>query len=142
MLQIVIYEDDNNYMKKNINGVNKALMNLDIDYRIHKFENYTDKLKNIIEDKNSNKIYILDIETKDKSGLEIASIIRENDFDSIIIFATAFGKYQKDVFYTRLMALDFICKYNGYEKRLIDDIIAAIKILYREKIFTFKYILW
>lgn len=139
MLHIIIYEDEQNYMQKNISCVNKALISSDIDYRIHKFEKYNIELKNIIEDKSIKKIYILDIETKDKSGLEVASIIREDDFDSIIIFATAFGKYQNDVFYTRLMALDFICKYHGYEKRLIDDINAALKIIYKERTFTFQY---
>lgn len=139
MLHIIIYEDEPNYMRKNINSVNKALINTDIDYRTHKFEEYNDEFKDIINNKDIKKIYILDIETKDKSGLEIASKIREDDYDSIIIFATAFGKYQNDVFYTRLMAIDFICKYNGYEKRLIDDLKASIKVIYKEKTFTFQY---
>ena len=37
------------------------------------------------------------------------------------------------------MVLDFVCKYNGYEKRLKEDIIAAVKILYDNKTFVFKY---
>ena len=139
MLHAIIYEDDNHYMQKNIDCVNKVLMNSDIDYRVYKYETYNEEFRKIIRNKNIKKIYILDIETKDKSGIEIASMIREDDYESIIIFATAFGKYQNDVFYTRLMAIDFICKYKGYEKRLIDDINAAIKILYKEKVFTFYY---
>ena len=75
----------------------------------------------------------------DVSGLELASRIREVDWDSIIIFATAYDKYHNDVFYTRLMVLDFVCKYKGYERRLIDDIRAAFKIVYDQKTFVFKY---
>ena len=33
-----------------------------------------------------NRIYLLDIETKSASGIDMARIIRKNDLDSIIIF--------------------------------------------------------
>lgn len=139
MLNIIVYEDNNNFMKKNIDGINRALVNSDIDYRILKFENYSDALEKIIHTKGIKKIYVLDIEMKSVSGIEVASRIREDDFDSIIIFATAYDKYQNDVFYSRLMVLDFICKYKGYEDRLRDDITASLKILYRQRTFIFTY---
>ena len=139
MLNIVIYEDNKIYMQKNIVSINKALANYDIDYRTYKFDSYSDKLRDIINDKSLKKIYILDVEMNGMSGLEIASMIREDDWDSIIIFATAYDKYHNDVFYNRLMVLDFICKYSGYEKRLAGDIKEALKILYKQKTFVFKY---
>lgn len=139
MLNVIIYEDNKNYMEKNINGVNKALMNVDLDYRICKFEKHTKELDNLINDHKIKKIYILDVEMKDVSGIEVASKIREEDSESAIIFATAHDKYHNDVFYNRLMVLDFICKYNGYEKRLIDDMKAAIKVIYKQKVFVFSY---
>lgn len=141
MLNVIIYEDNKVFMQKNINCINMAFGGSDIEYRIHRFLEYNDNLKNLVKDKNIRKIYILDIEMKGNtmSGLELASMIRESDYSSIIIFATAFDKYQKDVFYTRLMALDFICKYNGYEKRLVDDLKASLSILYDDSTFVFKY---
>ena len=139
MLNVIIYEDNAVFMQKNINSVNKALANCDIDYRILKFNQYSSKLEDAIYQKGVKKIYIIDVEMGDVSGLEIASKIREDDFESIIIFATAFDKYHNDVFYSRLMVLDFICKYQGYEERLKDDIIAALKVLYKKKTFIFMY---
>lgn len=139
MLKIIVCEDNETFMKKNVNCINLALVNTDIDYRIIKFSGYSNKLNDIINEKGVKKIYILDVEMINVSGLEIASRIRENDFDSIIIFATAYDKYQKDIFYSRLMVLDFICKYNGYEERLKDSIIASIKVLYCQKTFNFMY---
>ena len=139
MLNIIVYEDKTLYMKKNIDAINEALASYDIDYRIHKFDSFNDELKKLIRDKEMNKLYILDVEMSDKSGIEVASIIREDDFESIIIFATAYDKYHNDIFYNRLMVLDFVCKYHGYEKRLREDIISAIKILYDSKTFVFKY---
>jgi len=139
MLNIIIYEDKPLYMQKNINAINTALANYDIDYRIYKFDIFNDELNTLIKNKDLDKLYILDVETSDKSGIEVASIIREDDFESVIIFATAYDKYHNDIFYNRLMVLDFVCKYNGYEKRLKEDIIAAVKILYDNKTFVFKY---
>lgn len=139
MLNIVIYEDNKNYMQKNVNTINVALSDYDIDYRIHKFMSYTNELDAIINDKENRKIYILDVEMADISGLEVASKIREVDWDSIIIFATAFEKYKNDVFYTRLMVLDFVCKYHGYEDRLKDDIIMAISIIDKNRMLVFSY---
>ena len=121
MLDIIIYEDNNVFMKKNVEGVNRALVNCDIEYRIIKFSHYSDKLDDIINQKGTKKIYILDVEMEEVSGLEVASQIREDDDDSIIIFATAYEKYHE------------------YEQRLTDDIVAATKILYRQGILTFTY---
>ena len=139
MLDIIVYEDNENFMKKNIETINKALGNDDIEYKIYKFTSYTDELNNLINDKELKKLFILDIEAKDVSGLEVAAKIREEDFESIIIFVTAYNKYQDDIFYSRLMVLDFVSKYKGYERRLEDDIIAAVKIIYNKKTFNFTY---
>lgn len=139
MLNIIIFEDNKTYMQKNINSINKALVNTDIEYKIYKFTNYTKELEKIINDKNTKKIYILDVEVEETTGLEIASKIREEDWESIIIFATAYEKYQNDVFYIRLMVLDYICKYKGYEERLTDDISTAVSIINKNKVFIFSY---
>lgn len=139
MLDIVVYENDRNFLQKNINSINLALAGYDIDYRIHKFDSYNEKLDALIKNNEGKKIYILDVEVDEVSGLEVAARIREYDWDSIIIIATAFEKYKNDVFYIRLMALDFISKYNGYEERLIDDIKLAMSIIDTQRVFTFKY---
>lgn len=139
MLKIIIYEDKESFMQKNTNAIYKALANTDIDYRVYKFNKYSSELDKIIHTKGMEKIYILDVETDDVSGLEVASRIREEDYESIIIFATAYDKYHDDVFYSRLMVLDFICKYKNYDERLIDDIKAASKIVYKQKTFVFSY---
>jgi len=139
MLNIIVYENDKNYMQKHINGIYKAFANNDIDYRVKKFSAYNDELDKIIKEKEIRKIYILDIEVPGISGLEVAARIREQEWDSIIIFATAFEKYKKDVFYNRLMALDFVSKYPGYEERLIDSINTAVSIVDKNRSLVYSY---
>lgn len=139
MLNIIIYEDNREFMQRNVNSINLSLGNMDIDYRIRKFDKFSDKLKDVIKNKEIKKIYVLDVEMEGVTGIEVASLIREDDWDSVIIFATAHDKYRNDIFYNRLMALDFICKYNGYEKRLVETMKSAINILCKERAFVFKY---
>lgn len=125
-------------MTENVNCINMSLSKSDVDYRIHKFESYTDNLDLIIKG-DSKKIYVLDIDTEGLSGLEVASRIRKYDYDSIIIIVSSINKYKNDIFYNRLMILDFICMVKDYNKRLIDDIKMAVSIIDKHKVFTFKY---
>lgn len=124
-------------MKMNVNAVNFALSNYDIDYRIHKFINYSEELDVIVKS-SGKKIYILDVSSK-LSGLEIALKVREYDWDSIIIVVATSTKYSEDIFYKRLMVFDYVSMCNNYEQRLIDDIKMAITIIDKHKIFTFKF---
>ena len=139
MLNIIVYEDDNEYLQKNVNCIYKVFANNDIDYRVNKFRTYTAELAKIIKEKGTRKIYVLDIEVNGVTGLEVASRIRENDNESMIIFVTCCEKYKSDVFYNRLMALDFVFKYQGYEERLADTIKYAIDIVDRNRTFVFTY---
>lgn len=60
------------------------------EYKIHSYNNYSSNLNQIINDENiDNKIYILDIDFESKNGIDIAREIRDNDFNSIIIFYTS-----------------------------------------------------
>lgn len=139
MLNIIVYEDESNYLQKNVNCIYKAFANNDIEYRVNKFKTYTDELDKIIKEKGSRKIYILDIEVGGITGLEVASRIRELDSESLIIFVTFYEKYKSDIFYNRLMALDFVFKHNGYEARLIDTIKYAVNIMDRNRTFIYTY---
>ena len=120
-------------MTKNINAINMSLSNYDIDYG-----SYTDELEQIIKD-GDRKIYVLDMDSRKMSGLKVASKIREYDWESIIIVISSCNKNINDIFYTRLMVLDYIYKCNEYDKRLMDDIRMAISIIDKNKVFIFKY---
>ena len=139
MLNIIVYEDDMRLMQKNIGLINRILADYDIDYHIHKFSGFNEEFRKIINTNNIFKIYILDMQISDISGIEVASYIREIELDSIIIFVNAFNDCLNDIFYNRLMVLDYICRYDGYENRLKDDIESIIKIYNKNRIFSFKY---
>ena len=139
MLKILIYEDNKVSLERAIAATHKALGNYDVDYKICKYLNYCDDLINDINDRINKKIYILDIEVPQMSGIELAAKIRENDWDCIIIFVTLHPECKNDIFYSRLMAYDYISKYNTYDKRLEKTIEKAYKIVGKKRVFAYKY---
>lgn len=109
------------------------MMKYDIEYKVYKFPKYTNELSKLINETGNVKIYILDVELPGISGLEIASEIREDDDESIIIFATAHPDYQDDIFYSRLSAIDYIPKQQLYQERLQNTIEYVIDKKYKNK---------
>ena len=139
MLKIIICEDNQVCLEKAISATHKALGNYDIDYKICKYLSFCKEFEEDIEDKINKKIYILDIELPDISGLQIAEKIRKDDWDSIIIFVTSHPECRNDIFYSRLLAFDYISKYTTYEKRLQQSIEEASKIVGKRRVFIYKY---
>lgn len=139
MIKFIICDDNTQVLEKANQTITKVMMNYDSDYKVCKFTKYDEKLKEIIKDKFDIKIYILDIELPKISGLEIASEIREDDDDSIVIFVTAHSECKNDIFYSRLQAIDFISKYYCYQQRLEETIEHVIKKIYRNRCLEFTY---
>ena len=143
MLRFITCDDEKEALEKTVLAIRTIMMPYDYDYKISKFSKYDEELEKIIKTPGEQKIYILDIEMPKVSGLEIASEIRENgDWESMIIFVTAHPECKDDIFYSRLMALDFISKYYNYEKRL-EETLTKILDIYNIKntlIFNYDYI--
>ena len=139
MLKFIICEDNKETLDRTSLIISKVMMPYDFDYKIYKFEKYDSQLKKIIETKDNDKVYILDVELPKISGLEIASEIRENDWNSIIVFLTAHRECQDDIFYSRLLALDYISKNRISFERLEETIKMIISKMNQNKILTFKY---
>lgn len=139
MLRFVICEDDSKFMDRICININKTMMKYNFDYKISKFSEYNEEVDKIINDKNEQKIYILDIELPVISGLEIASTIRETDIDSSIIFLTVHNEFRNDVFYSRLLAIDYIPKDKIWSDRLESTINHILKSTDKNKVLSFDF---
>ena len=133
MIKFIICEDNLDTLERTSQTVTKSMMKYDIEYKVYKFPKYTNELSKLINETGDVKIYILDVELPGISGLEIASEIREDDDDSIIIFATAHPDYRDDIFYSRLSAIDYIPKQQLYQERLQNTIEYVIDKKYKNK---------
>ena len=139
MLKFIVCEDNPNHLNEITISLNKVMMNYNFDYKIYKFSGYNKELKRLINDSSDQKIYILDVELPEASGLEIASEIRETDWNSIIVFLTAHNEFKDDIFYSRLLALDYIPKNRLSYYRLNDTINVILNKISENQFFTFKY---
>lgn len=110
MLRFIICEDNKEFNSRISEIINKVMMSYNFEYKLNKFFEYNKEVEQVIFLKNEHKIYILDIELPEISGLEIASIIRENDQESTIIFITSHPECQNDIFYSRLLAMTILIK--------------------------------
>ena len=139
MLKFVVCEDRENDLIKSVQIINKAMMKYDIEYKIHKFEEYNKEFEEIIREPFDTKIYLLDIELPGVEGLEIASEIRKQDDDSYILFITSHPECKNDIFFSRLEAIDYVEKSAIYPQRVEDTIRYIIDRLLRNRVLTFNY---
>ncbi len=123
MIKFVVVEDEplvQEIIKKILRQISvKNEENLEIVY----YKKYTPELQNEIDNELYRKVYIMDIELENSiSGIEIAEKIRENDWDSVIIFVTSHDSMFETVHRAMLQVFDFIEKWKNMETRLADDI--------------------
>lgn len=133
MLKFILYDDQEINLKKTSNIINRFMMDYDIEYRIEKFTKYDIALENLIKNDNSEKIYLLDVEVPVVNGISLATKIRKYDWNSIILFLTAYDNYRHTVFSERLMILDYICKKYDYPTLLKDSLKIALAALDKNK---------
>ena len=124
MLNFIIYDDEKQFIQRNKKVIDKCMMNYDYEYKCYAFDEYNENFEKIVKRTLGLKIYLLDIETKNKSGLDIARLIREkyNDWSSIIIMITNHNEYKYDALSNRLYLMDFINKLDKWETLLEEDI--------------------
>ena len=139
MLRFVVCEDNKDFLGRLCTIINKAMMPYNFEYKISKFAEYTKEVEEIIIRKHEQKVYVLDIELGDISGLEIASEIREHDLESIIIFVTAHNEFKNDIFYSRLLAIDYIPKDRLWADRFESTIKYTIKAINKRRVLSFEY---
>ena len=139
MLKFVIYEDSSKYIEEYVDVINKIMINKNYDYRILKFSRFTPSLKKEMYSSDDEKIFLLDIQTPDVSGIEIAAKIREVDRESIIIFITNYSQYKNEIFAKRLSALDYIPKDCQFKDRLTETIHIALKTICKDDVLIYNF---
>lgn len=139
MLRFIVCEDNKDFLNRLSNIVNKVMMPYNFEYKINKFVEYNEEVEDLIKRKNEQKIYILDIELGDISGLEIASAIREHDLESIIIFVTSHAECKNDIFYSRLLAIDYIPKDRFWATRFESTVEYTVKAINKRRVLSFEF---
>jgi len=142
LINYIICDDNESFANKLQTIVENYMMNFDVDEKYYMFKDYGDNFKNKVKEIEGFKVFILDIETKDGSGLDASRFIREelDDWSSVIMLITAHNELKYEAFGNRLFLLDFINKFDDYENKLKEDLERVMKNYnHREKCLTFEY---
>ena len=136
-MEFVICDDEKVFRSNIRRGIDKVLMDQEYDYDVIEFSKFDPSFKKKIQE-STHKIYILDIEIKDSiSGIDIARKIRENDWESIIIFVTSHNELGYQALKARIMLLDFISKYDDFENNLESILRKSLSLINSKKTIKF-----
>ena len=134
MVKFIIVDDD----EKEIDRVKSLIYEVVSDAKILSFSKITSALKAEIQNADEHKIYVLDIELANKvSGITIAKLIREVDWESEIIFITNHDKMFESTHRSIYEVFDFIEKFHDFDKRFKKDIKEILKRNFDNKMFKY-----
>lgn len=135
MTKFIIVDDD----EKEILHVSSLIHEVTKDAIILKFSKVTSELKKEIMNIDEHKVYVLDIELANKmSGISIAKMIRNADWESEIIFITNHDKMFESAHRNVNEVFDFIEKFHDFDKRFKKDLRAILKRNFDNKMFKYS----
>lgn len=137
MIDFMVCDDNEIFRKDIIKVIDNYMMKNNYSYKVFPFNDYNQKFMNELEKNTNYRIYILDIETPSKSGIDVARMIRRKDKESAIIFLTSHDECAFAVLKSCTNFLTFISKYDDYEENLENAIKEAIELLGIKKILSF-----
>jgi two-component system response regulator AgrA len=129
MINFIICDDEEKTLKKLSDYISKTMLSRKEEYKIHAFLKYDLSFLKIMNSDIGTKIYILDIEVGEMSGLDISRRIRQKDWNSIIILVSAYYELSYAAFRDRLLILDFVSKFDNLEAKFKESILLSMDIL-------------
>lgn len=137
MINVIICDDDNLYRSKVVGIINKYFKGKKLDYKIFEFQDYDNKFIEMLKDDVANKVFILDIETPTRSGIDIARLIRKIDVESPIVFLTGHEELGNIILSKVMNFVSFINKFDCVEEKINKSMDLALKILNKKQILKF-----
>lgn len=135
MIKLALCDDDLNIINQ-IDNFFENIKNQGIEYET--FFSAEELLKFCNLEKSEFDVYILDIEMKKMSGIELAKEIRRYDSEAIIIFMTNHKEYVFDVF--EVLTFDYIIKPIDINKfqQIIDKVKKYLQKVKKDFVFSYK----
>ena len=129
MLNVVICDDNKRDLGKITKLIDVFMKKNKYDYKKHIYYNYNYEFMKLVKTKIPFRIYILDIETPSRSGIDVAREIRNRDLDSVIIFLTGHDELGRVILQNDLMFLAFVNKFDNLAKRLNEVMYKAMNLV-------------
>lgn len=129
MLNVIICDDNKRDLDKISKFVDNYMKRNKFEYKSFIYRDYNYEFMKIVKSKMPFKIYILDIETPSRSGIDVAREIRKKDLESVIIFLTGHDELGRIILQNDLMFLAFVNKFDNFDKRLNEVLYKAIDLV-------------
>ena len=126
MINFIVVDDIKKFSNIVRDVITRVMMKNKFVYKTYVFDEYDDKFNKVMKSDIPNKIYIMDIETRESSGIDVARKIRKFDVDSIIIFVTVHNEAGMVLLQDDLMFLTFLSKFDDFENKLSNSIVKAL----------------
>ena len=128
MINIAICDDNKRDLERVTKLVDKFMKTNKYNYNKYLYSDYNDNFMKFLKSKVPFRIYILDIETPSRSGIDVAREIRHKDLESVIIFLTGHDELGHIILNNDLMFLSFVNKFDNLDKRLNQVLHKAINL--------------
>lgn len=139
MLNFIIYESDEKYRDKYFSVIDKFIGESRLAYEVIEIKTSSKEEFSKLNKVSGNKIYLLDVEMKEKSGLDFAKEIRENgDWESQIIVISSNLDTRSYHYQSELLILGMINKLYDLERFLLESIKRAHSILTSHEFLQFQ----
>ena len=139
MVKIVVVEDDKVFQDKVKSVISKIIFKSNEDIKVEYYKKLDKNLEKTIDDNSIRKIYIMDIGLENGiSGIQIAKKIRENDWESEIVFITSYDKMFETVYRSVYEVFDFIEKCHNMDERLEEDLNVIFSKNFDNKMFIYS----
>lgn len=139
MINFIVCDNEKEITTLVKNIITKVMFKTNIEYKVHIFNDYDSKFNNIVKSELENKIYILDIEVGNHSGIDVAKNIRKKDWNSIILILTAHYELEYVAYKSKILLFDFISKFDLYDKQIYDTINTCVQGILRDDKLNIKY---
>ncbi len=134
MINFIIVEDINRFLKRTENVIERLMMKNQFDYKVHTYTEFDDRFNKMMNSSIPNKIYILDVVTPNNSGIDVARKIRKEDVNSVIIFMTAHDELGTALAKRQLLALTMVSKFDDFEIELYESIEKALEVIGKRRV--------
>ena len=138
MVNVVLCDDNENDLSKIVSFIDDYMIKREEEYKKYIFTDYGQRFIEFTARRLPSRIYILDIETPSRSGIDIAREIRKKDIDSIIIFLTGHEELGNIVLKSNLMFLSFINKFDDCKNKLKECLDNAMQLLNKKQVLKFN----
>lgn len=141
MINFIVVDDNDKHRKKNVKFILDYMMKNNLDFDIHEYNDYSDKLISDIEKFGDSSIYVIDLELPSGDGLDIARTIRNeyNNWVSPIVIITSHTSLYYEVYKERLQILDFIGKCEDIQKNLVESVQICIRMFNKNNSYRYVY---